>query len=204
MTMSTAPRTEGLDDQVLLASGAETGEQIDVHRVIGHALAERVEMLLREDGGGHEHGHLPAVHHRFERGANGNFGLAEADVAADQTIHGLGFFQVRFGFQNRAHLVGRFLIDECAFEFALPRCVGPNGVARLRFARSLDGEQLAGKIAYGLFRLRLRFGPARAAQRVERRPRVTGADVFADEMRLGDRHVKSGRPLVDIARRVIR
>ena len=109
-----------LEDTLLLASGAETGEEFDLHRIIRHPLAERIEMLLREHGGGHQHGDLPAIHHCFERGANRDFGFAEADVAADQPIHGFGFFQVRFGFQDRANLVGRFLVNECALKLPLP------------------------------------------------------------------------------------
>ena len=77
-------------------------------------------------------------------------------------------------------------------------------MAGLRFARGLDGEQFAGEIAHGAFGLFLRLGPARAAERVERRARLAGADVFADEMRLGDGDVKLGRRLVGIARRRIR
>ena len=94
-----------LNDPLLLAARAETGEQLDAHRIIRHALAERVEVLLRKHGGGHEHGYLPAVHYRFKRGANSHFGFAKADVTADQPIHGLRLFHVHFGFQNRAHLV---------------------------------------------------------------------------------------------------
>ena len=79
---------------------------------------------------------------------------------------------------------------------------GANGWPGLRFARGLDGEQFAGDIAHGAFGLRLGLGPARAAQRVERRTRLAGADVFADQVRLGDRHVELGRRLRGIARRV--
>ena len=67
-------------------------------------------MLLRQHGRRHEHGDLFAVHHGLERGANGDFGLAEADVAADQPVHRLRSFHVGFGFLNGAPLVGRFLV----------------------------------------------------------------------------------------------
>ena len=46
------------DDPGLIAAGAETGEQFNAQGIIGHALAERVEMLLGQDGGGDEHGDL--------------------------------------------------------------------------------------------------------------------------------------------------
>ena len=66
--------------------------------IIRHALAENVEMLLREHGRRHEHGDLFAVHHGLERRADGDFGFAEADVAANQAVHRLGSFHVGFGF----------------------------------------------------------------------------------------------------------
>ncbi len=79
---------------------------------------------------------------------------------------------------------------------------GANGMARLRFARGLDGEQLAGDVAHGAFGLRLGLCPARAAERVERRTRLARADVLADQVRLGHRHVELRRRLRRIARRV--
>ena len=127
-----------LDHTLLCAAGAEAGKQFDADRVIGHALAEDVEMLLRQHGRRHQHGHLFAVHHRLERGTNGDLGLAEADVAADQPVHRLGFFHVDFGFLNGAPLIGRFLKNEGAFEFALPGRIGFERVAGLRFAHGLD------------------------------------------------------------------
>ena len=196
------PGCQVADYLLLLAPCPKTGEQLDAHRVIGHPLAERVKMLLGEHGRGHQHRHLPAVHHRLERGANGHFGLAESDVAANQPVHRLGLFHVGFGFHNGAHLVGCFLVDKGALKLALPRRVGRKGMARLRFARRLEGEQFGGQIAHGLFRLRLRFGPARAAEGVERRTDLACADVFADQVCLGDRHVEFGRRLVRIRRRI--
>ena len=45
-------------------------------------------VLLREDRGGHQHGHLHAVLHGLERGPDGHLGLAEPHVAAHQAVHG--------------------------------------------------------------------------------------------------------------------
>ena len=44
--------------------------------------------------------------------------------------------------------------------------------------------------------------PARAAERVQRRMRLARADVFADQMRFGDRHVKFRRLVAGIGRRI--
>ena len=45
-------------------------------------------VLLGEHGGGHQHRHLAAVGHRLERRAQRDLGLAVADVARDQPVHG--------------------------------------------------------------------------------------------------------------------
>jgi hypothetical protein len=53
-------------------------------------------MLQREDGGGHQHGHLLAVAHGLERRADRHFRLAEAHIAADQRSIGVLFSMSRF------------------------------------------------------------------------------------------------------------
>src|SRR5258705_5232479 len=45
--------------------------------------------LLREHRRRHQHGDLSARHHDREGGAHRDLGLAEADVAADETVHRL-------------------------------------------------------------------------------------------------------------------
>jgi hypothetical protein len=44
-------------------------------------------MLFAEQGGRAEDGNLPATGHRAESGAQGDLGLAEADVTTDQAVH---------------------------------------------------------------------------------------------------------------------
>ena len=128
------------DHSLLLTSRAEAGEQLDAHGIIRHPFAECVEMLLRQHRRRHQHRHLTPIHHRFERGANGNFGLSETDVTADQAVHRLGGLHVGLGFEDGAHLIGCLLVNERFFKLALPRCIGREGVAGPGFARGLDGQ----------------------------------------------------------------
>ena len=44
-------------------------------------------MLLRQNRGRGQHRDLFAFHHRFKCGPDRHFGFAEANVAANQTIH---------------------------------------------------------------------------------------------------------------------
>src|SRR5207237_10212095 len=115
----------------LRPASAKAGKQLNAHRVIGHALAKGVEMLLGQDRGGHEHSGLSAIHDGLEGGANANFGFAEANVAADEAVHRFGPLHVSFGFDDGAHLIGRFFEDKGALELALPARYMGNGMARL-------------------------------------------------------------------------
>ncbi len=191
------------DHLLLSAASAESGEQLDANGIIGHALAKSVEVLLREDGRRHEHGDLLTVHDGLEGGADADFSFTEADVAANEAVHRFGEFHIGLGFKDGAHLIGSFLVDKGALEFALPGCVGGEGMAGLGFAGSLDGEQLAGDIMHSAFGLGLAFGPTRAAEGVELRARLAGADIFADEVGLGDGHVQLRRSLLPIAGRIL-
>ena len=58
-----------------------------VDREAGEAIAQRLQVLERQHRRRREKRHLLAVHHRLERGAHRHFGLAVADVAAEQPIH---------------------------------------------------------------------------------------------------------------------
>ena len=181
------------DDPGQFPPCAKPRQQFDAHRIIGHPLAKGVEMLLRQDGGGGEHGDLFAGQRGFEGGADGHFGLAVANVPADQPVHRARRFHVLFGGGDGPHLVGRLLIDKAVFKFALPTAVGRKSVAGLGSARGVDGQHVAGQVAHGVFGLRFRLGPPGAAQGVERRARLARADVLAHQMRLAHRHVEFGR-----------
>src|SRR6476646_12195450 len=76
-----------LQHLLLFGVRTKTAEHFDPHRVLAHALPEHFEMLLSENGGWREHGHLLPVHDCLERGAHCDFRFAKANVAADQAIH---------------------------------------------------------------------------------------------------------------------
>ena len=89
-------------------------------------------MLLGQDGGRHEKRRLLAFLHRLENGADSHLGLAEADVAADEPVHGARALHVLLGLENGALLVLRLLVDKGFLEFALPRRIGRIGVTGQR------------------------------------------------------------------------
>ena len=76
-------------------------------------------MLQREDGGGHQHGHLLAVGGGLERGADRDFRFPEAHIAAHEPVHGRGFFHVALHIGGGLLLVGRVLVDEAGLQLGL-------------------------------------------------------------------------------------
>ena len=92
----------------LLGVRTETAEHFDAHGILKHALPEHLEVLLRQNSGWREHGYLFPLHYRLERSAHRDFGFAETNVPAYETIHGPCPFHVDFRVDDRLHLVRRF------------------------------------------------------------------------------------------------
>ena len=103
MTMSTAPVLEPLHRFALFGAGAEAAQLGDFDGKLGHPSCESVEVLFGEHGRRHQHGDLVAAVDRFEGRPHGDFGLAVADIAADQAVHRLGVFHVALEAFDRGH-----------------------------------------------------------------------------------------------------
>ncbi|MCY1352807.1 hypothetical protein D9M69_391260 [compost metagenome] len=149
-------------------------------------------MLLGQQGGGHEHGDLFAAVHGDEGCAHGDFGLAEADVAADQAVHGLGRQHVlQYGFDGHL-LVRGFLEGEAGGEGGV---VGLRVLERIAFASGaagIDVQQFGGDITHLLGGLALGLLPGFRAQAVQRRQGVVAAGVAGDQVQAGHRHIELG------------
>ena len=154
------------------------------------ALAEGVEVLLRQDGRRHQHGHLAAVLDRLEGGAQGDLGLAEADVADQQAVHRPRRLHVGLDVVDGLQLVGRLFVREAAFELELPGRVGGIGVPFERCARAVQLHQLLGQVAHRAAHLGLGAHPLAAAEAGQRRVGIAGADVAADAVGLRHRDVQ--------------
>ena len=100
-------------------------------------------VLLGQDGRRHEHGDLLAGVDGLERRADGDLGLAVADVAADQAVHRLLLGHVALDRLDRRELVGRLLEGKGGLELGHPVAVlGGIGEPRLAGALGLDVDQL--------------------------------------------------------------
>ena len=79
---------------------------------IGKALAEGLEMLISQHRRRHKHRRLLAVAGCLERSPHGHLGLAEAHVAADETVHRDGALHVSLHVLRGLELVGGILVEE--------------------------------------------------------------------------------------------
>ncbi len=152
-----------------LGVGEEPAEQLHPDRERRVAVGEGLAVLAGQQGGGHEHGGLVAVLDRLERGPDGHLGLAEADVAADQPVHGPGPLHVRLDLLDGPELVGGLDEGEGRLELGLPRGVGAEGVAGHLEPAPVEGDQLLGDLVDRGPRLGPGLLPLRAAQPVDGR-----------------------------------
>ena len=163
-----------------LGRAAQPRDHLDAERELRETLAERPQVLLRQDRRRDEHHHLLAVRRRLVRGAQRDLGLAVADVSADQAVHRALGLHVGLDRLDRLELVGRLAERERALEGELPLAVGRELVPGSRAALGVEVEQLAGELLRGAARARLEVVPALAAERRQLRRLAAGADVAAD------------------------
>ena len=112
------------DRLLRLLLALEARELGQAHGEPGEALLEGLVVLGDEQRGGHEDRHLFAVLDGFEGGAQGDLGLAVADVPGDEPVHGDGFLHVGLDLVDGVELVGSLDVGEGILQFALPGRVG--------------------------------------------------------------------------------
>ena len=123
-----AEQRVGADDDVDLAVGEtllDFGRLLrgDEARQLRHADRqaleagrEQAEMLAHQQRGRRQQRHLLAGHRGHERGAQGDLGLAEADIAADQPVHRPAAGHVLEHGLDRGELVLGLLVGEAGRE----------------------------------------------------------------------------------------
>ena len=112
-------------------------------------------MLLGQHGGGHQHRHLLAIHHRLEGGAQGHLGLAVAHIAADQAVHRARAFHIALDFVQHAQLVFGLDIGEAGFQLLLPGGIRAERYALRPCCAGRTARAVFGHFLHGFFDLRL-------------------------------------------------
>ena len=127
-----------------------------------------------------------AVLHTLEYRPQCDFGLSEAHIAADETIHQMRALHVAFHGFDRLELVGCLDVGECGFHLCLPRCVGRERMTLGVQAALIEQHQLLGDdaqfVAHALFGA-CEVGTAHAVER-----RCVATDVLTHEVDLVAQH----------------
>ncbi len=95
-----------------VARRAEPRQRLDAHRPVGEAVTEALHVLFGQQCRRHQHHHLAPGLHRDEGRTHRHFGLAEADIAADDAVHRCRLRQVLEHPRDGLGLVGGFLERE--------------------------------------------------------------------------------------------
>ena len=124
-------------------------------------------MLLGEHRGGHEHGHLPAVLDHLEGAAGRHLGLAVADIAADQSVHGLLPGQVVEHLVDGLGLAAGLIVGKGLLQFAVQVTGRGKAVPLAHGPLCIDVEQFLGDLPDRVGDLFLGTLPALRAEAVE-------------------------------------
>ena len=165
------------DDIPYLLGALKARQYLDTHGPVGEAVAKVLPMLLRQQGGRYEHGDLLAAVYGHKARSQRNFGLAEADVTADDAIHGLIGGEVAEHVLDRLRLVFGELEREAGFEIAVVGFGPSESVPGSRRAPRIDVEQLGRDVTDLLDRALPGLCPLIAAEAVQRRILRRGARV---------------------------
>ena len=180
---------KALDNVALFVRAAEPTEPRDVERKLRHPFAECVKVLFGQDRGRDQHRNLVAAVHGLERRAHGDFGLAKAHVAAEESIHGTRLVHVVFDGLDRRKLVDRFLVRKRRIEFLLPFRVLGKRDAGASLACRLDFQHFGGQVDHGGFGGGFLSHPGLAADARQGRATLGATHVFLDQADALRRHV---------------
>ena len=161
------PVPQSFDGLLVLRRRLEAGHHLDRDRKTLVPVGESLEMLLGQKSGRHQNGHLFGVLDGLEGSPDGDLGLAEAHVPANEPVHGDGFLHVRLDLVDGGQLIGGLLVGEGLFQLALPGSVGAEGEALGPLPGGVKLDQVLGDLLDLFPGLGLGLGPVGAAQLVE-------------------------------------
>jgi len=138
-----------------------------VHGKAAKALSEGFGVLACKQRGRHDHRDLSAVHRGHEGRTQRYFGLTEANVAADQPIHGPSGGEFTQHRVNRRLLIFGLLVRKSCAELVI-KAVSDRELRRLaQLPLGRDLDQLIGDVADAALHARLARLPGAAAEPVE-------------------------------------
>ena len=184
---------EPFEDLPNLGGLAKPRHHLDVDREVLEPLPECVPVLLGEHGRRRQDQRLLAVERDGEGRADGDLGLAEADVAADQPVHRARRFEILLDGLDRPLLVVGLPVGKAGLELLEPVGGQVERHARGVLPAGVEAEQLAGELANARSHPVLEQLPGFPSQLGERRRSAVRADVPGD---LAELLVRDVEPVV--------
>ena len=177
------PAPQFVKHLLLLARRPKARQQIHLDWKALHTACDRLVMLPCQDCRRHQQRALLGVAHAFEGGAQGDFRLAEAHVAAEQPVHGRLPLHIVFDLIDAAELILRLVEFEMGFKVALPFVVLGKSVPLGLHPVGVELDELLRHVLHGGAHAGLGLLPLGAAQPVQldvgvfARPNVFGDHV---------------------------
>ena len=179
-----------LERALLLRRGAEAAEHFDLEAKRGKTLKEGLVVLLGQNGRGAEHHDLAAGVHALKRRAQGDLGLAETHVAAQQAVHGLGRLHVGLDVGDGLQLITRLVVGKALLHLDLLGRVGRAGDACDRRAARIQVDQVKRQLFGVLARLVGGTRPVGGVEPGQARLVTVGTNVARNAVNLLQRHVE--------------
>ncbi len=169
--------------------GDEAREPSDFQREATEAFLKIVVMLAGKQGRRTDQCDLHSCHRGDECCAQGDFGLPETDVAADEAIHRRSRRQIGEHIGDGFVLIVGFLIGEAVDECGVSRSIGFGDVGRAQRAGRCRLEQFACNLPDALAHLRLAPLPCFATEAVERYA-VCLRPIAREDVEIFDGHIQ--------------
>ena len=161
--------SEVRDHLLRLGRLAEPGDHLDVEREVAEAVSEGIPVLLGEDRRRAEDENLAVVDRNGEGGPDGDLGLAEPDIAADEPVHRPRGLEVLLDGLDRAGLIVRLAVGERRLESIEPLVVEVEARSLGALPLGIEREQLTRQLANRFARAALEVLPRLPAELRERR-----------------------------------
>ena len=160
-------RRRVLDNRFGLLGRLKSGQEGDTGGKGRKPFREVVVMLVRQQRGRHQHGHLAIFFHGLESGPHGHLGLAVPHIAADEAVHRFGGGHVIRDVFNGPALIRRFLILEGRLELVVQHAVFAVRRSVDQFPIGIEIDELVRHFLDVFFDPRGGLRPAGAAQPIQ-------------------------------------
>ena len=182
---------DGGDGRALLGRCPEAGQHCHPHSKGVHALLECLVVLKCEDRGWHENGNLASLRDRHKGGPHRHFGLAEADVPADETVHWLWRHEVLEHRGDGVPLVWGLIEGEAGAELTVEAVRLTVGMGLGDLAFGVKVQQFSRDPLHILRHLLATLAPGLSAEFVETRTRSSSRHISGQKAELVDWEVEA-------------